>query len=103
MNPATPPVRPLGTMTIAVWLALGAWASTTVADNVLHVSPQGNDAWSGAVAAPVDGGADGPLATLPAAVELSRQQAAGQQRRIVLQAGEYFSTGRSIWAPKIPD
>ena len=56
----------------------------------MYVTPRGNDAWSGAVAAPVDGGADGPLATLHAAVELSRRQAAGQPRRIVLQAGEYF-------------
>jgi hypothetical protein len=55
------------------------------AEAVSFVSPQGNDAWSGCVAAPADNGSDGPLATLHKAVERSRRQAVGPLRRIVLQ------------------
>lgn len=60
------------------------------AESLLFVSPQGDDTWSGRVAIPVDDGSDGPLATLHKAVQLSRQRAAEQARRIVLQAGEYY-------------
>ena len=44
------------------------WAAPTV-----FVSPQGNDAWTGALAAPNAGGTDGPLATLPAALQRVRE------------------------------
>ena len=80
----------ISTAAITLWIALGAFASQAAAENVLFVSPQGNDAWSGRVAAPADDGADGPLATLHKAVESSRRQAAGQPRRIRIHAGEYY-------------
>ena len=54
-----------------------------------HVSPDGNDAWSGALAAPNAAKTDGPLATLVAARDASRKQV-GQPRRIVLSAGRFF-------------
>ncbi len=71
-------------------LAVSGSATLARAEAVLFVSPQGNDAWSGHVAAPAADGADGPLASLHKAVESLRQQAAGQPRRIVLQPGEYY-------------
>ena len=83
-------MRIVCTTTVTVWFALGGSASRAAAKNPLFVSPQGNDAWSGRSTAPADDGSDGPLATLHKAVESSRQHAAGQPRRIVLQAGEYY-------------
>jgi hypothetical protein len=71
---------------LAVWLLTHGWVEPVRAENVLFVSPQGNDASSGRSATD---GADGPVATLHKAMELSRQSA-GQPRRIELQAGEYF-------------
>ncbi len=69
---------------------LGAASTGVSAEAVVYVSPQGSDAWSGRTAAPGKDGSDGPLATLHKAVEWSRQQTAGQPRRIELQAGEYY-------------
>ncbi|MBC8874629.1 MAG: right-handed parallel beta-helix repeat-containing protein [Planctomycetes bacterium] len=73
-----------------VWLALHHPVSFAQAEAVLFVSPRGNDSWSGRVAVPAEDGSVGPLASLIKAVELSRQQAAGQTRRIELQEGEYY-------------
>lgn len=56
---------------------------------VWHVSPDGNDAWSGGLAEPNADGTDGPLATLAAAVEASRTQA-GEPRRILLSPGRHY-------------
>ncbi len=60
-----------------------AWA-----ESVLFVSPEGKDTWSGRSAKPSSDGANGPLATLAKAVELSRR-GGGPARKIVLEAGEY--------------
>ncbi len=60
------------------------------AENVFYVSPQGKDDWPGRMATPAADGADGPVATLHRAVELSRRAAAEEPRRIVLQPGRYF-------------
>src|SRR5437899_3301918 len=38
----------------------------------LYVAPNGDDKWSGRIAAPAANGQDGPLATLPAALKASR-------------------------------
>ncbi len=69
---------------------LGAASTGESVQSVLFVSPQGNDAWSGRIAVPAKDGSDGPLATLHKAVELSRQQAPGQPRRVELQTGEHY-------------
>ncbi|MDP6355046.1 MAG: right-handed parallel beta-helix repeat-containing protein [Planctomycetota bacterium] len=52
-----------------------------------HVSPNGNDAWSGRRTEPVRG--DGPMATIRAALVTSRKHA-GKPRRIQLAAGRYY-------------
>ncbi len=75
---------------LVVWLIVNHPVDSVQAETVLFVSPQGNDNWSGRVAAPAEDGSDGPLATLHKAVKSSRQQAAGGPRRIKLQAGEYY-------------
>jgi len=75
---------------IAIAIALVASAIPAAEESTFFVSPEGNDAWSGRTAAPASDGSDGPLASLHRAVESCRRQAAGEPRRIVLQAGEYF-------------
>lgn len=54
-----------------------------------HVSPAGNDEWSGRQAEPAADGTDGPLATLAAAVAAAREHA-DTPRRIVLSAGRHY-------------
>lgn len=74
----------------AAWLVLVGPLASARAQQVLFVSPLGNDGWSGRLAKPLGDGSNGPLATLAKAVERSRQQAGGQARRVVLQEGEYY-------------
>jgi hypothetical protein len=53
-----------------------------------HVSPEGNDAWSGRLAQPNADRTDGPLASLAAARDASRKLP-GQPRRIILSDGRF--------------
>lgn len=59
----------------------------------LYVSPRGNDAWSGALAAPARDGHDGPLATLAQALQRVRDRRRegplAAPARIVLRGGLY--------------
>lgn len=55
-----------------------------------HVSPQGDDAWSGLVAAPTAGGNDGPFRTLQRAQAALRQAPAGQPRAVIIHDGVYY-------------
>lgn len=57
-----------------------------------HVSPRGNDAWSGTQAEPNEAGTDGPFATLPAARDAGRS-AGGQPHTVVLSEGRFFLGG----------
>ena len=57
---------------------------------VFHVHPEGRDTWSGRLDAPAPDGADGPLASLQAAVDAARQVGGDQPRAIHLAPGEYF-------------
>ncbi|NCO37840.1 MAG: hypothetical protein COZ06_24920 [Armatimonadetes bacterium CG_4_10_14_3_um_filter_66_18] len=56
----------------------------------IHVAPDGNDTWSGALPRSNAQRTDGPLATLQAAVEAARRLGAGKPRGLLLQAGNYF-------------
>lgn len=61
-------------------------------ETVLHVSPRGNDGWSGVVAAPNAEGTDGPLASLTGARDaIRRLRAAGRAGpfRVKVAPGEY--------------
>lgn len=71
-------------------LFLGIFSASVAAEPpTWHVSPDGNDAWSGRLAQPGEKKDDGPLATLAAALESSRKQAAGPCR-ILLGPGRYY-------------
>ena len=61
-----------------------------VEENVFFVSVNGNDSWSGRLSKPNAERTDGPFATLHAACRASRGLNAGQLRKIVVQAGQYF-------------
>ncbi len=69
------------------------WACRSVASPVIfYVAPGGDDNWSGRLPTPNQSKTDGPLATLPAALEQSRQArggAASPAPRIVLRSGIY--------------
>lgn len=76
-------------------LITGLWVGcrTVSQPAALYVSPDGNDKWSGRLPAPQSDGRDGPLATLPAAVEAARaiRSAAGPEARstVFLRGGTY--------------
>lgn len=74
-------------MTIATFTVRKSDASEVV---TFHVSPNGNDSWSGRLAQPDADRTDGPLATLAAACRASRTLGTETSRRVVVQAGEYF-------------
>ncbi len=80
-------------LTLLLMLALAATANEAAA-KTLHVSPAGNDKWSGQLAAPNADGADGPLATLQRARDIVRLwKAAGpltEPVHIVVADGVYL-------------
>lgn len=55
----------------------------------VHVSPAGNDSWSGALPAPRTDRADGPFASLERARQAVRDLPAGGPRTVVLRGGTY--------------
>src|SRR5688500_8456925 len=75
-----------------VWFAL--WPATVFAQPAADyfVAPNGNDAWSGTLAAPNAAKTDGPFAT-PAkardAVRLLRKHAAAKPVTVLLRGGRY--------------
>lgn len=81
----------------AAWVvAAGCGAPAPQATRVpaadLYVAPNGNDAWSGRLAAPDAAGADGPLATLEAARDRVRSLRAGGAApalTVLLRGGTY--------------
>ncbi len=77
------------TSKLAAALLLLAMAAAMPATEPMtwYVSPKGNDAWTGQRAKPA--GADGPMATLAAALAASRKHA-GKARRIQLAPGRYY-------------
>ncbi|MCX7048001.1 MAG: right-handed parallel beta-helix repeat-containing protein [Candidatus Sumerlaeota bacterium] len=58
--------------------------------NLIYISQQGNDSWSGRIAKPNAAGSDGPLATLEAARDAARKRPSDKPREIVAQGGQYF-------------
>jgi hypothetical protein len=75
----------LSTLVLAGVLVLPTYAVT------VHVSPNGNDNWSGGIAPPNAQGTDGPVATLERARDVLRQKksAVGEERRVVVAEGRY--------------
>jgi len=56
---------------------------------VFHVSPAGDDAWTGLLAAPNAGRSDGPFATLERARDAARALPPGEPRVVRLRGGTY--------------
>ena len=71
----------------ALFVAAASWAH---AAQVLYVSPDGNDAWSGRYSEPLADGSDGPLATPHAARDRARELDRAEPITILFRGGEYF-------------
>ncbi len=78
-------------------------AAGVPAGTVLHVSPAGNDAWSGQLAAPNDARTDGPFASpsrAQAAVRALKAQGLAQPLTVVLHAGVYELPETLVFTPE---
>jgi hypothetical protein len=90
--------RPLGLLLLGL-LPLPAFAGPA-AD--LYVVPDGNDAWSGTLAAPNAAKTDGPFATPARAVDAARRLRAtrpGQPVTVLLRGGRYELAGPLTFTP----
>ncbi len=86
----------------ALWTAAGLTAAEPL---TLHVSPAGNDAWSGLLAEPEpDGGTAGPLATLAGARDAIRKlRATGAPERPIevrIRGGVYRPAAALVFEPQ---
>jgi hypothetical protein len=91
-------------LVLVALLAAGTFpvAAETLA---LHVSPKGNDAWSGRLDFPNPAGTDGPLTTIAGArdtVRKLRQQPGGLAGpvRVLIHGGEYFIAEPIVFTPE---
>ncbi len=84
-------------LVVLLWCSLSVGAATTT----IHVAPNGNDGWSGALAAPNAGGTDGPKATMAGAREGVRARGKDSPgARVLIQQGEYFITEAITFGPE---
>lgn len=71
---------------------------------IVHVSPSGDDSWSGLLAAPNTGRTDGPLATLGAARDRLRGLRGGTASpcrvRVLIQPGTYYLPETLVLEPR---
>jgi len=83
-------------------IALVAFFSAAVSAQAvtLYVSPSGNDQWSGRVAEPSPDKKDGPLASIPAALEVSRKLPQREATTILLRGGTYELAGPITLSPE---
>lgn len=93
--------RILAAVTAIVLLVAGG---ASAAETLLYVSPQGNDAWSGALAEPNAQKTDGPLETPTAARDaVRRERRNGQGKRpirVLLRSGVYRLDGPIRFGPE---
>ncbi len=91
-------------MLAAVLIMLSLVSAGAVAETVYYVSPTGNDAWSGTLAAPNAAATDGPFATLAGARDAIRKaRAAGQAVEPVtvrIRAGKYCLSETLAFGPQ---
>ncbi len=70
----------------------------------LYVSPEGNDAWTGALAAPNEDGTDGPVASLQRAQARARALKASTTRdegvSVLVREGTYYLTEPLLFGPE---
>ena len=79
---------PLAARVLVLALALGAWRASEAGELRLYVSPSGNDAWSGTLAAPSAANSDGPFASLERARDEIRNRT---------KAGGLPDGGVTVW------
>ncbi|MBI3852596.1 MAG: right-handed parallel beta-helix repeat-containing protein [Verrucomicrobia bacterium] len=86
-----------------LYLAPAAWSAQVREEITLHVSPNGNDAWSGQPKNPDRPRTDGPLATLRGArdaVRRLKQHASSPTTiRVLVAGGTYSMTEPVVFAP----
>ncbi|MBN1590344.1 MAG: right-handed parallel beta-helix repeat-containing protein [Pirellulales bacterium] len=96
--------RPRGRSVIAACLLVLSWSGLVFAAKTIHVSPSGNDAWSGKFADPQASADDGPVATLTRARDLVRTwKQSGpldEPIRVVLADGTYEINEPFVLAPR---
>ena len=84
-------------------MLLSAWARCAFAAT-LHVSPDGNDRWSGTLARPDSGRTDGPVASLAGARNAIRrlkvQLSITEPVRVIVADGTYTLTGPFVFEPQ---
>ena len=103
-DPGQGPVGTISEVQMAQLKAVtGVMRDAALAD--VYVSPQGNDAWSGQLAAPNSDRTDGPLATLPAAQRRVLNIRTGQPLRtrpvvVALRGGTYCLTRSLEFGPE---
>jgi hypothetical protein len=90
---------------IAIGEARGGAFASAQADTVFYVSPEGNDAWTGGLAAPSASRSDGPLRTVAGARDGIRRLKAktGQPARavtVLLRGGVYTLAEPLIFRPE---
>lgn len=71
-------------------LGVGAVAMADATEPAFHVSPAGNDAWSGTLPSPAPGGSDGPFASMERARDAMRAQS--DTKTVYLRGGNYYLT-----------
>jgi len=74
----------------AVGLAFASAQESGARDNVYYVAVNGDDSWSGRLPHANVKRTDGPFATLQAACKASRKLGTKQQKKIIIQQGQYF-------------
>lgn len=85
----------------AVRKALSATRTSAQAQATCYVAPNGNDAWSGQLAAPNKAKTDGPLATLDAARALVRKLPAGHGPvTVIVRGGDYTLKDPLVFTPE---
>jgi hypothetical protein len=102
-----PCLRLAGALMSGLWLAvlLAAGERAAASDLVtFHVSPEGNDAWSGRLASRNLRGSDGPFATVAQALSAARSwrqsQPPGAQVVVCLRGGNYFLPETLVLTPQ---
>ncbi|HWL09744.1 MAG TPA: right-handed parallel beta-helix repeat-containing protein [Planctomicrobium sp.] len=79
------------------------FATDASAETILHVSPQGNDNWSGTSAEPNETRTDGPVASLAGARDLIRKLKAPPRSgpiRVIIADGSYQLTETLLFEPQ---
>ena len=96
----------IASVAFAQWLLLASFAAPAHSENtlVLHVSPDGNAAWSGQLTKPNAGKTDGPLVSLAGARDairkLKAQSAVTKPIRVLVADGLYSLTEPLVFMPE---